>query len=122
MLINGGGDANENANETGIFIDFIEMDDDTGKGYSWKYSYFVFGTVSPDLSNSSDDVVHVDFLDKSGKAVESNETKVGDIEGNTLASAYLNDDNVVKASVELRDGSGKVLYSAESDNIKSVGG
>ena len=122
MFLNGGGDSNADANETGIFIDFIQMDNDTGKGYSWKYSYFVFGTISPDLTNSSDNVVHVDFLDKSGKTVNSNDTKVGDIEGNTLASAYLDVDNVDKVSVELRDGDNKVLYSTESDNIKSVGG
>ena len=78
--------------------------------------------VSSDLSNSTDNTLHTDFLDKSGKVVTSNETKVDDINDNTLASVYLDDNNVDKVSVELRDGDGKVLYSARSNNIKSVGG
>ncbi len=122
MLFSGTGDSSGDVNETGISVDFIELDDDTGKGYSWKYSYFVYGTVSSDLSNSTDNTLHTDFLDKSGKVVTSNETKVDDINDNTLASVYLDDNNVDKVSVELRDGDGKVLYSARSNNIKSVGG
>ena len=44
-----------------------------------------------------------------------------DIEGNILGSAYVNDDNIEKVSVELRDGNGKVLSSAESNNIVNNG-
>ena len=92
------------------------MDDDSSKGYSWQYSYFVFGSVSAN-STSPDDIVHIEFLDDSGKVIESNDTKVSDIEGNILASAYLDDDDVDKVSVELKNTNDKVLYSAESDNI-----
>jgi len=49
--------------------------------------------------------------------IESNDTKVSDIEGNILASAYLDDDDVDKVSVELKNTNDKVLYSTESNNI-----
>lgn len=106
-----------NSTSTDIVIDYIGMDDDRGKGYSWQYSYFGFGSIPSDLSNSSDDVVHIDFYDGSGKIVQSNDTKVNKIEGNILGSAYVNDNNIKKASVELRDSNGKVISKAESTNI-----
>ena len=116
VMFSANGNSNGDANETGIVVDYIGMDDDSSKGYSWQYSYFVFGTVSAN-STSPDDIVHIEFLDDSGKVIESNDTKVSDIEGNILASAYLDDDDVDKVSVELKNTNDKVLYSAESDNI-----
>ncbi|WP_405320890.1 toll/interleukin-1 receptor domain-containing protein [Methanobrevibacter thaueri] len=116
VMFSANGNGNVDANETGIVVDYIGMDDDSSKGYSWQYSYFVFGTVSAN-STSPDDIVHIEFLDDSGKVIESNDTKVSDIEGNILASAYLDDDDVDKVSVELKNTNDKVLYSAESDNI-----
>lgn len=117
LLFGGLGNDGNNADENGIVIDYIGMDDDSSKGYSWKYSYFVFGTVHSNLTNSSDDVVHIDFLDESGKVIESNDTKISDIEGNVLASAYVDDDDVEKVVVELRSTGDNVLYSTQSDNI-----
>ena len=116
VMFSANGNGNGDANETGIVVDYIGMDDDSSKGYSWQYSYFVFGSVSAN-STSPDDIVHIEFLDDSGKVIESNDTKVSDIEGNILASAYLDDDDVDKVSVELKNTNDKVLYSAESDNI-----
>ena len=105
-----------NSSQPTVSIDYIEMDDDTSKGYSWKYSYFVFGSVSSNASDSSN-VIHIDFLDESGKVIMSNETKVGDIEGNTLGIGYSNKNNVAKVSLELKDKQGKVLASAQSSNF-----
>ena len=105
-----------NSSQPTVSIDYIEMDDDTSKGYSWKYSYFVFGSVSSNASDSSN-VIHIDFLDESGKVIMSNDTKVGDIEGNTLGIYYGDKDTAVKVSLELRDSSGKVLGSAQSSNF-----
>lgn len=110
-----------NSSGTDIVIDYVGMDDDRDKGYSWKYSYFAIGSIPSELTNSSKDVVHIDFYDSSGKIVQSNDTNVKDIEGNILGSAYVNDDNIEKVSVELRDGNGKVLSSAESNNIVNNG-
>ena len=109
--------SDSNATSNDIVIDYIGMDDDRDKGYSWKYSYFVFGSLPSELSNSSDDVVHIDFYDGSGKVVQSNDTKVSKIEGNILGSAYLNENNIKKVSAELRDSNGKVISKAESTNI-----
>ena len=107
-----------NSSSNDIVIDYISMEDDSANGYSWKYSYFVYGSVPSHLSNSSKDVVHVDFYDDSGKVIHSNDTKVGDIEDTTLGYAYLEDNNVAKVAVELRDSNGNVISSAESTDIK----
>ena len=109
----------EITNSSEISIDYVGMDDDTSKGYSWKYSYFIFGSIPSQLSNSSKDVVHIEFLDDSGKVIQSNNTKISEIEGNVLGSAYLNKNNVAKVSVELKDNNGNVISKAESTNIIS---
>ena len=105
--------SNNDSNETGISIGYVGLDDYGDNNYV----YSVFGTVSPDSSNSSGDVVHVNFYDGSGKVVGSSDTKIGDIEGNTLGSIDTDNNNTVKVSVELKDKDGKVLFSEESDNI-----
>ncbi|WP_295115375.1 toll/interleukin-1 receptor domain-containing protein [uncultured Methanobrevibacter sp.] len=105
-----------NSSQSLVSIDYIQMDDDTGKGYSWKYSYFVFGSISSNVSDSSN-IVHIDFLDESGKVVMSNETKVGDINDNTLGIYYGDKNTASKVSLEVRDSSGKVLANAESNNF-----
>jgi hypothetical protein len=111
-----GGDSSSSS-DGGIVIDYVELDDDSDKGYSWKYSYFVMGTISPDLSNSSDSVVHTDYYGESGDIVKSNETKLQDINGNVLGMCFINK-KVTKVSVELRDSSGNVISAAESEDIQ----
>lgn len=114
----GGSENVDEATPTGVAIDYVQMDDDSSKGYDWKYSYFVFGSVTDDVANSSDYKVHIEFLDDSGKVLNKNDTKVSKIEGGILATAYLNDDNVKKVTAELRDGNGKVINSTETTTIK----
>lgn len=117
VMFGGSGNVDE-ATPTGVAIDYVQMDDDSSKGYDWKYSYFVFGSVTDDVANSSDYKVHIEFLDDSGKVLNKNDTKVSKIEGGILATAYLNDDNVKKVTAELRDGNGKVINSTETTTIK----
>lgn len=117
VMFGGSGNIDE-ATQTGVAIDYVQMDDDSSKGYDWKYSYFVFGSVTDDVANSSDYKVHIEFLDDSGKVLNKNDTKVSKIEGGILATAYLNDDNVKKVTAELRDGNGKVINSTETTTIK----
>lgn len=117
VVFSGSGNVDE-ATPTGVAIDYVQMDDDSSKGYEWKYSYFVFGSVTDDIANSSDYNVHIEFLDDSGNVLEKNDTKVNRIEGGILAIAYLNEDNVKKVTAELRDGNGNVINSAESNTIK----
>lgn len=100
-------------NETGIDIGYIGLEDNGGGSYS----YYVFGTISDGLSNSSKDVIHIDYHDKEGKVVDSSDTKVGDMDGNILGSIDINDKNIEKVSLELQDKNDKVLYNVESDNI-----
>lgn len=114
-----GGDAVEDTNQTGITIDYIQFDDDSAKGYGWKYSYFVLGSVSEDIAGSANYTIHIDFLDGSGKVIESNDTKVNKIgDDGILASAYLNKDNVKKVTAELRDSNNKVINTTECDIIQ----
>lgn len=107
-----------NSSSTDIVIDYIGKDDDRGKGYTSDYSYFVFGSIPSQLSNSSKDVVHTDYYDDSGKIVHSNDTKIGDTEDNILSRAYLDNGDISKVSVELRDSDGNVISSAESEHVK----
>lgn len=110
------GSNDNDSSQSMVLIDYIEIDNDSDKGYSWKYSYFVFGSIPSNLSDSSN-IVHIDYLDESNNVVMSNETKVGDIDGNTLGIAYADNNNAVKVHLELRDSAGKVLASTESNNI-----
>ncbi|WP_458404775.1 TIR domain-containing protein [Methanobrevibacter sp.] len=100
-------------NETGIDIGYIGLEDN-GDG---SYSYYVFGTISEGFSNSSNDVVHIDFYDKESKVVDTSDTKIGDVDGNILGSIDVSKKNVDKISLELQDKNNKVLYDVESNNI-----
>lgn len=117
VIFSGSGNVEETT-PTGVTIDYVQMDDDSSKGYDWKYSYFALGSVTDDVANSSNYTVHIEFLDDSGKVIEKNDTKVNKIEGGVLASAYLNDNNVKKVKAELRDGNGKVINSTECTKIE----
>ena len=99
-------------NETGIDIGYVGLENN-GAG---SYSYYVFGTVSDDLSNSSNDVIHIDFYDKDGKVIDSSDTKIKDMDGNILGSLDVNKKDVSKVSLQLKDDD-NVLYNVDSDNI-----
>ena len=100
-------------NETLASIGYVGLEDNGGGSYS----YNVFGTVSESLNDSSKDVIHIDYMDKSGKVVDSSDTKLGEMDGNILGSVDVGEKNIEKISLKLQDTSDKVLYSEESDNI-----
>ena len=104
---------NEQTNETQLSIGYIGLEDNGGGSYS----YYVFGTVSDDLNDSSKDVIHIDYLDRNGKVVDSSDTSLKEMDGNILGSIDVTDKNVEKISLVLQDSNKKVLYSEESDNI-----
>lgn len=108
-----GSQADSTDNETMASIGYVGLEDNGGGSYS----YYVFGTVSQSLNGSSKDVIHIDYMDKSGKVVGTSDTKLGDMDGNILGSVDVGDKNIEKISLELKDTSDKVLYSEESDNI-----
>ena len=111
MILNGN-DESSDVNETALSIGYVGIDDYGDNNYV----YSVFGTVSENLTNSKD-VVHIDYYDASGKVIDSSDTKVSDIEGNTLGSIEVDNKDTSKVSVELKDADGKVIYSEESENI-----
>lgn len=110
---NGSDNSTDVKNETGIDIGYIGLEDN-GDG---SYSYYVFGTISEGFSNSSNDVIHIDFYNKDGKVVDTSDTKIGDVDGNILGSIDVSKKNVDKISLELQDKNNKVLYDVESNNI-----
>ena len=119
FLVLGGGIGLDSSDSSAmdVVIDYIDMDDDSGGSYSTDYSYVVFGNVTNQQNGSSNYVVHVDFMDKSGNVVKSNDTKLKNVKNNILGVAFLNKNNIEKVSVELKDESGNTLAVAESDNI-----
>lgn len=106
-------DSTSQTNETGISIGYVGVEDYGNNNYG----YFVFGTVSDTLSNSSDDVIHIDFYDKSGNVADTSDTKLGEIEGNILGSIEIDNKNIDKVSLKLKNSDDKVLYEVDSDNI-----
>lgn len=107
-----GSESSNESNETGMSIGYIGLET-----YGDSYTYFVFGTIDEGLSNSSNDVIHIDYYDNAGKVVKSSDTKIGDVKGNILGSIDVNKKNVVKVSAQLQDKNNKTLYSVESENI-----
>ena len=106
------GQSSSGSNETGMSIGYIGLEK-----YGDAYTYFVFGDIAEGFSNSSSDVIHIDYYDNSGKVVKSSNTKIGDVDGNILGSVDVNKKDIVKVSAQLQDKDKKVLYSVESDNI-----
>lgn len=100
-------------NETGVEIGYIGLEDNGGGSYS----YYVFGTISDDLTSSSKNVIHIDYYDGDGKVVDSSDTKMNDFDGNILGSIDVSDDNVNKVSLQLQDKDDNVLYNVESNNV-----
>lgn len=108
-----GSDSTEDSNETGISIGYVGLEDN-GDG---TYSYYVFGTIAEGSSNSTNDVIHIDYYDKNGKVVDTSDTKIGDVEGNILGSIDTDSKDVAKVAVDLKDKNKKSLFTVESDNI-----
>lgn len=113
MAYNGMSTQSTVANETGISIGYIGLEDNGGGSYS----YYVFGSIADGFSNSSSDVIHIDYYDKDGKVVDKSDTKIKDMEGNILGSIDVSKKNVEKVSLKLQDKKDKVLYSVDSDNV-----
>lgn len=101
-----------------VEIDYVDMDDDRKASYSTDFAYIVYGSVTNKESASDDYVVHIDFLDDSGKVVKSNDTKLKDIKDNILGAAFVDKANISKVTVELRDSSGNAISVAESNDIR----
>lgn len=105
------------ASQSKVSIDYIQMDDDSNAGYAWKYSYFVFGSITDDLKDPNN-VIHLDFMDNSSKVITSNDTKVKDVDDSLLGMVYADSKDVSQVSIEVKDGSGKVLATGNSTNIQ----
>ena len=101
----------DNLAENGIVIDYIDVADD-GE------SYFVFGSISDELKNSSDSVIHVNFLDENGNVITTDKVKINKVDETLIDKCLVGKEKVASVSVELYDAGGNLLSSAVSDNIK----
>ncbi|MDO5860282.1 toll/interleukin-1 receptor domain-containing protein [Methanobrevibacter sp.] len=117
MLLSNTSVETADSSDVKVEIDYVDMDDDRKESYSTDYSYIVYGSVTNQDNASSDDIVHIDFYDNSGNVVKSNDTKLKNIKDNILGAAFVNKANISKVSVELRDSSGNVISTAESEEI-----
>ena len=110
LAFNGSGTTSGSSNETQLAIDYVGLESD-GE------SYFVYGSLPSDLNNTSNFKVQTKFYDDSGKVLETNVSNFKDIDGTTLCQVLVSNGNVSKVTIDVLDGAGKVVSSAESKNI-----
>lgn len=86
----------------------FHVDDVRKEQTSWNYSYFVGGTISPELDDDSSCRIVVDFYDKSGKLVDSSETPVKEAQkvssGFLFGSTVSDSNNIGRVDVQLIQG------------------
>ena len=111
-LSGGLGSNDSTVGEDMISIDYVEVNSD-GE------SYYVFGSVSPDIDTSAGYLIHTDFYDSSDKVIKSNESKLTSTKDSTLCKCLVGDEEVAKVSVELRDSSNNVVASDETTEISN---
>lgn len=105
-----------NTSDVKINITDFHVDDVRKKGYSWNYSYFVGGTISPEPSGSY--IISTDFYDVTGSLVNTTETKIADAQkindGFLLGSEVSGSKDIKKVEVQLIDGDGYVIAHQEA--------
>jgi hypothetical protein len=110
VAMNGSGNDSSTSKVTNLTIDYVGLESDG-------QSYFVYGSIPSDLNDTSKYKVQTKFYDSSNKVLETNESKLSDIDGNTLCQVLISDGNVSKVTIDILDDANKVIYSAESKNI-----
>lgn len=106
-----------NAGDVKIKITDFHVDDVRKKGYSWNYSYFVGGIITPEPVGNY--IITCDFYDESGNLVNTTETPVSSIQrindGYLLGSSVSGTKNIVRVEVQLVDSNNIVIAQCESE-------
>lgn len=114
----GASDVQIDGKDVSIKVTDFHMDDVSKKDYSWKYSYFVGGTISPLPTEDGGYVVSADFYSKDGDLINTTETELSEVQkigdGLLLASTTSNEKDISRVEVELLDDRGIVFAQTES--------
>ena len=114
----GASDTQIDGKDVTIKINDFHVDDVSKKGYSWKYSYYVGGTISPEPGADGGYVVSADFYNKDGDLINTTETEFGELQkvsdGYLLASTVSDEKDISRVEVELLDNRGIVFAQSES--------
>lgn len=106
-----------NPGDVKINVTDFHVDDVRKKGYSWNYSYFVGGIISPEPVGKY--VITCDFYDKTGSLVNTSETEISDIQrvndGYLLGSDVSGSKNIKRVEVNLIDANDRVIAQCESE-------
>ena len=106
-----------NPGDVKINVTDFHVDDVRKKGYSWNYSYFVGGIISPEPVGKY--VVSCDFYDKTGYLVNTTETEISDIQrvndGYLLGSDVSGTKDITRVEVNLLDAKNRVIAQGESE-------
>lgn len=101
-----------------IKVTDFHVDDVHKKGYSWNYSYYVSGTISPMLPKEKGYVITSDFYDKSGNLINKTEVSADDLQivndGFILGSTASDTNDIARVEVQLLNGKDIVLAQSES--------
>lgn len=105
-----------NPGDVKINVTDFHVDDVRKKGYSWNYSYFVGGIISPEPVGKY--VISCDFYDNTGKLVNTTETKISDIQrvndGYLLGSDVSGSKDIKRVEVSLVDANNRVIAQDEA--------
>ena len=106
-----------NPGDVKIKVTDFHVDDVRKKGYSWNYSYFVGGIISPEPVGKY--VVSCDFYDKTGNLVNTTETEISDIQrvndGYLLGSDVSGTKDITRVEVNLLDAKNRVIAQGEAE-------
>ncbi|MEE1129953.1 MAG: toll/interleukin-1 receptor domain-containing protein [Methanobrevibacter sp.] len=106
-----------NPGDVKINVTDFHVDDVRKKGYSWNYSYFVGGIISPEPVGKY--VVSCDFYDKTGNLVNTTETEISDIQrvndGYLLGSDVSGTKDITRVEVNLLDAKNRVIAQGEAE-------
>ena len=106
-----------NPGDVKINVTDFHVDDVRKKGYSWNYSYFVGGIISPEPVGKY--VVSCDFYDKTGNLVNTTETEISDIQrvndGYLLGSDVSGTKDIKRVEVNLIDANDRVIAQGEAE-------
>lgn len=97
----------------------FHVDDVRKKGYSWNYSYFVGGSLTP-LPNENDGfVIEADYYDKQGNLVNTTETEFASVQkvndGFLFGSTTSGNKDIKRVEVKLLNKNGWIYAQSESE-------
>ena len=96
----------------------FHVDDVSKKGYSWNYSYFVGGSLTPLPNENEGFVIEADYYDKKGDLINSTQTEFASVQkvndGFLFGSTTSGKKDIDRVEVKLLNKNGWIYAQAES--------